>query len=124
MMSQRSQDAEQLRCSFCYKSEDTVQKLFSSPGMDDPTRAYICDECVAVCSSVLLDDRPSPKVGIPQDLYVSDLYVHPLTPQLLAAVERWIGQESLGADAAQEFAELRATATRWMQSGTRGTKPT
>ena len=46
------------------------------------------------------------------------------TPQLLAAVERWIQLDSVGADAAEAFAELRATATRWMQSGARRTEPT
>lgn len=92
--------------------------------MDDPRRAYICDECVAVCASILEDDRKPSHVGIPialQDIYLRG---HPETPQLLAAVERWIRQESSGADAAEEFADLRATATRWMQSGARGTKPT
>jgi ATP-dependent protease Clp ATPase subunit len=113
----------------CHKSQDVVQKLIASPREEEPTRAYICDECVAVCASILEDDRDPPKVGVPQDLYVSDVYVsdllvHPLTPQLLAAVERWIMQESLGADAAEEFADLRATATRWMQPGARGTEST
>src|SRR5260221_11210193 len=44
-----------LRCSFCHKSQDAVAKLISSP--NDYPRAYICDECVAVCNSILEDDR-------------------------------------------------------------------
>src|SRR5216683_600687 len=44
-----------LRCSFCRKSQDVVAKLISSP--NDYPRAYICDECVAVCNSILEDDR-------------------------------------------------------------------
>jgi len=44
-----------LRCSFCHKSQDAVAKLISSPS--DYPRAYICDECVAVCNSILEDDR-------------------------------------------------------------------
>ncbi len=44
-----------LRCSFCHKSQDAVAKLISSP--TDYPRAYICDECVAVCNSILEDDR-------------------------------------------------------------------
>src|SRR5262249_2931348 len=43
------------RCSFCHKSQDAVAKLISSPS--DYPRAYICDECVAVCNSILEDDR-------------------------------------------------------------------
>jgi ATP-dependent protease Clp ATPase subunit len=123
MMSRRGQD-EPLRCSFCHKSQDTVQKLIASPSMDDPKRAYICDECIMVCASILGDDRDPPKVGIPQDRYVSDLYIHPLTPELLAAIERWIQLDAVGADAAEAFAEVRATATLWMGSGGRGTRPT
>ena len=95
----RDQDVEALRCSFCSKSRDSVQKLISTPS-GDPKRAYICDECVAVCASILEDDRIS-----------SDS----LTTQLLAAVELWIRKESLGVDAAEEFAEVRATAVLLMR---------
>jgi len=45
----RSGTDEILRCSFCHKSQDAVAKLISSPS--DYPRAYICDECVAVCNS-------------------------------------------------------------------------
>jgi ATP-dependent Clp protease ATP-binding subunit ClpX len=51
----RSGSEEVLRCSFCHKSQDAVAKLISSPS--DYPRAYICDECVAVCNSILEDDR-------------------------------------------------------------------
>ncbi len=54
-MKPRSGSEDTLRCSFCHKSQDAVAKLISSPS-DDP-RAYICDECVAVCNSILEDDR-------------------------------------------------------------------
>ena len=54
-MRTRTGSEEQLRCSFCHKSQDAVAKLISSP--TDYPRAYICDECVAVCNSILEDDR-------------------------------------------------------------------
>ncbi|HLQ52075.1 MAG TPA: ATP-dependent Clp protease ATP-binding subunit ClpX [Terriglobales bacterium] len=54
-MKTRSGSEESLRCSFCHKSQDAVAKLISSPS--DYPRAYICDECVAVCNSILEDDR-------------------------------------------------------------------
>ncbi|HXZ28533.1 MAG TPA: ATP-dependent Clp protease ATP-binding subunit ClpX [Terriglobales bacterium] len=54
-MKTRSGAEEVLRCSFCHKSQDAVAKLISSPS--DYPRAYICDECVAVCNSILEDDR-------------------------------------------------------------------
>jgi ATP-dependent Clp protease ATP-binding subunit ClpX len=46
---------ELLHCSFCQKPQDAVAKLISSPG--DHARAYICDECVAVCNGILEEDR-------------------------------------------------------------------
>jgi ATP-dependent Clp protease ATP-binding subunit ClpX len=52
---------ESLRCSFCHKSQDAVAKLISSPS--DYPRAYICDECVAVCNSILEDDKGDPQAN-------------------------------------------------------------
>ncbi len=54
-MKTRTGSDDTLRCSFCHKSQDAVAKLISSPS--DYPRAYICDECVAVCNSILEDDR-------------------------------------------------------------------
>ena len=60
MKTSRGSD-ESLRCSFCHKSQDAVAKLISSPS--DYPRAYICDECVAVCNSILEDDRSEAQPG-------------------------------------------------------------
>jgi ATP-dependent protease Clp ATPase subunit len=38
------------RCSFCGRSEEQVQRLIAGQG------AFICDECVALCSEVLTAD--------------------------------------------------------------------
>ncbi len=58
---------EMLRCSFCHKAQDAVAKLISSPS--DYPRAYICDECVAVCNSILEDDRTAaPAAAVPNQL--------------------------------------------------------
>jgi ATP-dependent Clp protease ATP-binding subunit ClpX len=63
----RSGSDEILRCSFCHKSQDAVAKLISSPS--DYPRAYICDECVAVCNSILEDDRTAtPAAATPNQL--------------------------------------------------------
>jgi ATP-dependent Clp protease ATP-binding subunit ClpX len=63
----RSGSEEVLRCSFCHKSQDAVAKLISSPS--DYPRAYICDECVAVCNSILEDDRTAtPPSSVPNQL--------------------------------------------------------
>ncbi|HEX4006832.1 MAG TPA: ATP-dependent Clp protease ATP-binding subunit ClpX, partial [Acidobacteriaceae bacterium] len=60
-MKPRTGSDEALRCSFCHKSQDAVAKLISSPS--DYPRAYICDECVAVCNSILEDDRTEASTG-------------------------------------------------------------
>ena len=60
-MKNRTGTDEILRCSFCHKSQDAVAKLISSPS--DYPRAYICDECVAVCNSILEDDRTATPVA-------------------------------------------------------------
>jgi ATP-dependent Clp protease ATP-binding subunit ClpX len=63
----KSGSDEILRCSFCHKSQDAVAKLISSPS--DYPRAYICDECVAVCNSILEDDRTAtPPSSAPNQL--------------------------------------------------------
>ncbi len=66
-MKTRTGSDEMLRCSFCHKSQDAVAKLISSPS--DYPRAYICDECVAVCNSILEDDRTAtPASAVPNQL--------------------------------------------------------
>src|SRR5579875_1413942 len=60
-MKTRTGSDDTLRCSFCHKSQDAVAKLISSPS--DYPRAYICDECVAVCYSILEDDRAEAPAG-------------------------------------------------------------
>ena len=57
---------EPLRCSFCHKSQDAVGKLISSPS--EFPRAYICDECIGVCNSILEDDRHESPYAAPHKL--------------------------------------------------------
>ncbi|MDE3178163.1 MAG: ATP-dependent Clp protease ATP-binding subunit ClpX [Acidobacteriota bacterium] len=59
----RTGNDEVLRCSFCHKSQDVVRKLISSP--DERFRAYICDECVVACNSILEKDSPD-RAPLPQ----------------------------------------------------------
>jgi ATP-dependent Clp protease ATP-binding subunit ClpX len=62
----RAGSDESLRCSFCHKSQEVVGKLISSPS--DYPRAYICDECIAVCNSILEDDRQERPYGVASKL--------------------------------------------------------
>src|SRR5258708_4905534 len=47
--------AEPLRCGSCQKRQEQVEKLISSPS--DYPRAYICNECVGVCQTILEDEK-------------------------------------------------------------------
>ncbi len=42
---------EDIRCSFCGKSQDQVRKLIAGP-----SGTYICDECVAICTDIIEED--------------------------------------------------------------------
>jgi ATP-dependent protease Clp ATPase subunit len=42
-------------CSWCRKSQDEVNLLIATPTDLPGPRAYICEECVAVCNSILED---------------------------------------------------------------------
>lgn len=45
---------EELRCSFCAKTQKQVRKLISGPNV------YICDECVYLCLEIIDQDAGAP----------------------------------------------------------------
>ena len=49
-MANRSDDKKKVRCSFCNKSQEQVRKLIAGPN------AYICDECIEICSEIIQDE--------------------------------------------------------------------
>ena len=46
---------EPLRCAFCHKTQEQVEKLISSPS--DYPRAFVCNECVTVCQQILEEEK-------------------------------------------------------------------
>jgi len=40
-----------VKCSFCGKNQDDVQKLIAGPGV------YICNECIELCNNIVQEDR-------------------------------------------------------------------
>ena len=48
-MSKNDEQNEEIRCSFCGKSRDEVNKLIAGQGV------YICDECVKICDEILAE---------------------------------------------------------------------
>ena len=57
MPGKRTPSGGSLRCSFCRKSQDIVNKLIATPG--DYPKSYICDECVLICNAILDEDQAS-----------------------------------------------------------------
>ena len=42
---------DEIRCSFCGKTQNEVKRLISGPNV------YICDECINVCMDILEEDH-------------------------------------------------------------------
>ena len=45
-----SNKSNSVRCSFCGKTQNAVEKLIAGPGV------YICDECIKACNGILEDE--------------------------------------------------------------------
>ncbi len=43
---------DRIRCSFCGKTQDQVQKLIAGP-----SGTYICDECIAICADIIDEEN-------------------------------------------------------------------
>ena len=43
---------DQVRCSFCNKTQNQVRKLIAGPN-----GAYICDECVDICAEIIEEEN-------------------------------------------------------------------
>jgi len=97
-----------LQCSFCHKSQSDVRKLISS--QYDSPRVYICDECAAVCASILEDRRDmdvlEPLITHPPHT----IPTYPTASELLACVKQWVTREASGQDASDELTQLHALA--------------
>ena len=49
-MSKKKDTPKNVKCSFCGKSQDSVNRIVAGPGV------YICDECVSVCKNIIEND--------------------------------------------------------------------
>lgn len=59
-MAKFNDDKNQLKCSFCGKTQEQVKKLVAGPGV------YICDECIELCNEIIeeeLQDETSADFG-------------------------------------------------------------
>ena len=73
-----------VRCSFCGKHQDQVRRLIAGPG------AYICNECVQLCMSILEDERDTAQTAAAEvpDAIPTPREIHQVLDQYI------IGQEA------------------------------
>ena len=60
------------RCSFCKKSPGEGVILIEGPVLEGALRAYICSDCVELCTSLVEMQRSRAAAGLPEDLGASD----------------------------------------------------
>ena len=74
------------QCSFCGRRQDEVQRLIAGP-----PPIFICDECVAICNQVIIDERPKSE-PVPQTL--TPLASLPVPHEMRARLDEYvIGQD-------------------------------
>jgi ATP-dependent Clp protease ATP-binding subunit ClpX len=56
-MAKHNDEKNQLKCSFCGKTQEQVKKLVAGPGV------YICDECIELCNEII-EEELSEDLGI------------------------------------------------------------
>ena len=81
----RNDEKKMVRCSFCGKHQDQVQRLIAGPG------AYICNECVQLCMGILGNDEV-----LEEEEYVENLPDEIPTPKEIHQVldQYIIGQQA------------------------------
>lgn len=74
---------DKVRCSFCNKTQDQVRKLIAGPN-----GAYICDECIEICSEIIEEEYEDTPVS-------DDMEINLLKPEEIKAFldDYVIGQE-------------------------------
>ena len=71
-----------IRCSFCGKSQDEVNRIIAGPGV------YICNECVELCHEIIEDDKVQ---TAPAQVSVNSL---PKPKEILETLDQYvIGQD-------------------------------
>ncbi|MBP1737363.1 MAG: ATP-dependent protease ATP-binding subunit ClpX [Oscillospiraceae bacterium] len=80
----KNEERKQVRCSFCGKHQDQVPRIIAGPG------AYICNECVQLCMSILNDNFETDEV---EELEMPD--VIPVPHEIREILDQYIiGQEA------------------------------
>lgn len=79
-MAKFNDEKNQLKCSFCGKTQDQVKKLVAGPGV------YICDECIELCNEIIEEEL--------QDDTGSDFGEIPKPKEIRAILDQYVvGQD-------------------------------
>ena len=54
---------QNVRCSFCGKAQEMVKRIVAGPN------AYICDECINVCTNIMEDEHYEENLGYVRNFY-------------------------------------------------------
>lgn len=92
------------RCIWIRIPKLTLGNVEATTSPSDYPRAYICHECVAVCASIIEDER------LDSDRHGPFLN-NPMLSEFLDAAEKWIACESNGQDATAAILQMRAVAS-------------
>ncbi|GAA0116897.1 ATP-dependent Clp protease ATP-binding subunit ClpX [Clostridium senegalense] len=80
----RNDEKKKFKCSFCGKNEEQVKRLIAGPGV------YICDECIELCSEIIVDER--------EDSVQMDMETLPKP----AEIKKYLDQYVVGQDEAKK----------------------
>ena len=79
-------EGKSIRCSFCGKTQNQVSRLIAGNG------AFICDECIQLCMSIIAEDDNVPEV--PANNCELNLNKLPKPAEIKANLDEYIvGQE-------------------------------
>lgn len=85
----REDEEKNVRCSFCGKTQDQVEKLIAGPGV------FICDECIELCGAIIDEDDAPHHSPRQKQKAEQPLMPLPKPAQIKAQLDEYvIGQDS------------------------------
>ncbi|MBR5321239.1 MAG: ATP-dependent protease ATP-binding subunit ClpX [Clostridia bacterium] len=90
-MARENEKERNVRCSFCGKTQEQVEKLIAGPGV------YICDECIELCMGIIGENDVNPNRNTGKRVKLEEK-VLPKPHEIKAALDEYV----VGQDAAKK----------------------